>query len=242
MKTEQLMFIDIETVPMYEHYHELPRSLQQAWDKKSVLIDKEELDTSVSFARRAGIYAEFGKIICIALGYEKETPDGLQFYVETLKGDDEKRLLNDFVERCALFFTHAQCLFCGHNIREFDIPFLCRRMLIQGIPLPAIVRDLSSKKPWENPMIDTLQSWKFGEYKQFTSLELLATVLGISSPKDDMDGSDVARVYWKEKNLDRIVRYCAKDVITTAQVYRKLKGLTLLSTDSIFIEGTNILL
>lgn len=123
MKTEQLMFIDIETVPMYEHYHELPHTLQQAWDKKSVLIDKEALDTSVSFAKRAGIYAEFGKIICIALGYEKETPDGLQLYVETLRDDDEKRLLNDFAERCASFFTHSQCLFCGHNIREFDFPF-----------------------------------------------------------------------------------------------------------------------
>ncbi|MBK7587889.1 MAG: ribonuclease H-like domain-containing protein [Bacteroidetes bacterium] len=239
IKPENLLLIDIETVPMCKNYEELSPEFQRLWDKKSLLLDKENLDTERSFADKGGIYAEFGKIICIGLGYfiknNAQSNEGQPYAlkIKSLFGDDEKDILHQFGQVCNKFFRNATKQFCGHNIREFDIPYICRRSFINQMPLPSILYDLQNKKPWENPMLDTLQFWKFGEYKNFTSIDLLSTVLGINSPKDDIAGSDVAEVYWQQNDLQRIVHYCNKDVVTIAQVLMRLHGMPLLQTNDI---------
>lgn len=233
IKPENLLLIDIETVPLSRSYSALNNNMQKLWDKKSQLIDRENPDTDSTFAERAGIYAEFGKIICIGLGYFVKKGNAYSLKIKSLHGEDEKEILNQFGQVCNKFFRSAGKQFCGHNIREFDIPYICRRSFINQISLPEILFDLQNKKPWENPMLDTLQFWKFGEYKNFTSIDLLSNVLGIESPKDDIDGGDVAKVYWEEKDLARIVKYCNKDVVTIAQVLMRLHSMPLLNEDEI---------
>jgi 3'-5' exonuclease len=235
IKPENLLLIDIETVPLYKNYQQLNEKLQRLWDKKSLTLDKDNLNTAATFSEKAGIYAEFGKIVCIGLGYFVKTNTHYSLKVKTLAGHDEKKLLEDFRQVCNKFFKHPEKQFCGHNIREFDIPYICRRLFINQIRLPEILMDLQNKKPWENPMLDTLQFWKFGEYKNFTSVDLLSTILDIESPKDDIDGSEVANVYWKENDLDRIVRYCNKDVVTVAQILMRLNAMPLLNENEIVV-------
>ncbi|MCC7030418.1 MAG: ribonuclease H-like domain-containing protein [Chitinophagaceae bacterium] len=235
IKPENLLLIDIETVPFCKNYTDLTDNLQRLWDKKSQVIEKENPDTAGTFANRAGIYADFGKIVCIGLGYfvkQPEQDNQGQSYTLNLKSlfsHEEKELLQLFGQVCNKFFKNPDKQFCGHNIREFDIPYICRRSFINQIALPTVLVDLQSKKPWENPMLDTLQFWKFGEYKNFTSIDLLSNVLGIESPKDDIDGGDVAEVYWQQNDLQRIVTYCNKDIVTIAQVLMRLHSLPLLS-------------
>jgi uncharacterized protein YprB with RNaseH-like and TPR domain len=229
MRPENLLFIDIETVSISATYEELSEKMKALWDKKSQLLDKEQTNTAASYIEKAGIYAEFGKIICIGLGYFTMVEDNYHLKVKSIYGHDEKSILLAFKEVCDTFFKRSEKQFCGHNIREFDIPYLCRRAIIQQVPMPTILEELQAKKPWENPMLDTMQYWKFGEYKHFTSVDLLATILGIESPKGDIDGSDVGQVYWQEKNLERIVRYCNKDIVTVAQLWLRLSGLPLLN-------------
>ena len=239
IKPENLLLIDIETVPQCKSYEQLSPGLQRLWDKKSMLLEKEAVLPEDSFAERAGIYAEFGKIVCIGLGYfirNQEASETGQVYslkVKSLNSHDEKEILLQFAQVCNKFFRNDQKLFCGHNIREFDIPYICRRSFINQIALPEILIDLQNKKPWENPMLDTLQFWKFGEYKNFTSIELLSNVLGIDSPKDDIDGSEVAKVYWEQNDLQRVVNYCNKDVVTIAQVLMRLRSMPLLNENEI---------
>ena len=228
MRPENLLFIDIETVSMSATYEELSEKMKALWDKKSQLLDKEQTDTAASYTEKAGIYAEFGKIVCIGLGYFTMVEDNYHLKVKSIYGQDEKSILLAFKEVCDTFFKRSEKQFCGHNIREFDIPYLCRRAIIQQVPMPTILEELQTKKPWENPVLDTMQYWKFGEYKHFTSVDLLATILGIESPKGDMDGSEVGQVYWQEKNLERIVQYCNKDIVTVAQLWLRLSGLPLL--------------
>lgn len=234
MTIEQLLFIDIETVPLTRTYDELPEVMQQLWTKKSVLLDSVASPVQ-TYAERAGIYAEFGKIICIGLGYFVQENQELQLRVKTIYHHNEQVLLEEFAKRCSTFFKQHERIFCGHNIREFDIPYICRRTLIQNLSLTQPLRDLQRKKPWENTMLDTMQYWKFGEYKNFVSVELLATILGIPTPKDDIFGGDVARVYWEDNNLERVVAYCNKDIVTVAQLYLRLQGFPLLQNNQIHI-------
>ena len=239
IKPENLLLIDIETVPVCKNYSDLSPNLRRLWDKKSQLIVNETQDTVTTFSERAGIYAEFGKIICIGLGYfvrnnaSTLTDNPYSLKIKSIFGDDEKEILHQFGRVCDKFFRNDSKQFCGHNIREFDIPYICRRSYINQIVLPDILINLQNKKPWENPMLDTLQFWKFGEYKNFTSIDLLSNVLGIESPKDDIDGSDVAEVYWRQSDLPRIVKYCNKDIVTIAQVLMRLHSMPLLSETEI---------
>jgi hypothetical protein len=166
----------------------------------------------------------------------KDKSTGVQsFRIKSFSGDDEKKVLEDFFEMAVKYYARYEgLLFAGHNIREFDIPYICRRALINWIPLPSVI-DFSGKKPYEVTMIDTMQQWKFGDYKNYTSLKLLAALLGIESPKDDIEGKDVGAVYWKEKNLPRIVNYCQKDVVTVAQLILRYKELPLLKPEEVVI-------
>ncbi len=221
---QKVLVIDIETVSIAANYHQLTDSMQNLWQRKSLLISEDiPADT---FQEKAGIYAEFGKIICISAGaftLNKQI-NKLNFRIKSFAGHDEKVILDKFASVLnAIYNNTTQHVLCGHNIKEFDVPYICRRMVINGLQLPPML-DIYGKKPWEVNHLDTLQLWKFGDYKSYTSLNLLANVLNIPTPKDDIDGSQVGEVYWKDKDLDRIVNYCQKDVLTTAQVLLKFKG------------------
>lgn len=224
-----ILFLDIETVPQHPGFDEAPKVIRDLWEKKSRMLNKSRDETPDSIYRQAGIYAEFGKIICISCGYFSS---GRILRIKSFYGDDEKIILLEFADLLKKFFSRNDKLLCAHNGKEFDFPFLARRMIVTGIPIPAVL-DSAGKKPWEVNHLDTMELWKFGDYKSYTSLLLLATILGIQTPKDDIDGSMVWEVYWKEKNLERIVNYCQKDVLTVAQIILRFKGESLLTESDI---------
>lgn len=230
MTNEQLksiLFIDIETVPIQPRLSDLSENMQQLWIKKSKLLrtDKpEDADPAKLFEDRGGIFSEFSKVVCIGIGSLIQHENEWVFRLKALYESDEKILLNNFLSILERFNSaNKEMKFCGHNIKEFDLPFLCRRLIINGIPLPPPLQ-LNNKKPWEIPHLDTLEMWKFGDYKNYTSLALLAEVLNIPSPKNDIDGSMVGRVFWEEKDNERIAKYCMQDVLTTAKVFMHLCG------------------
>ncbi len=226
---ENVFVIDIETVPQEEHFQNLSPLFQQLWTDKTQYIRKEQ-QTAEDFYERAGIWAEFGKIICISIGFYHLKKQQMHLRISSFYGNDEKAILAQFIT--LLNKQGKKLLLCAHNGKEFDFPFLCRRMLINGLPIPHQLQ-ISGKKPWEINHIDTMELWKFGDYKHYTSLNLLATIFNIPTPKDDIDGSRVKDVYYKEKNLERIVTYCQKDVITTAQILLRFKGSDTIKEENI---------
>jgi DNA polymerase elongation subunit (family B) len=210
-----ILFLDIETVPEHENYAVLDQETQYLWEHKTQYQRKEDV-SGEDFYERAGIWAEFGKIITISVGYFVNKADIRNFRVTSFWGD-EKKILHDFSNLLNTHFNGAQHLLCGHNAKEFDIPFIARRMIINGIALPNKL-NLFGKKPWEVPHLDTLEMWKFGDYKHYTSLNLLAETFGIPSPKSNMDGQIVGEKYWKENAVEEIVHYCCEDVRTLAEL------------------------
>ena len=231
-----LLVIDIETVPGVSHYQDLPEEWKGLWKAKISKTVPENLNADDFYHERAGIMAEFGKIICISAGFfYPQTGDEYAFKVKSVAGDSEKEVLLDFFEMAGKFYRKKpDFAFAGHNIREFDIPFICRRSLVHGLNIPPFLQ-FSGKKPWEVNMVDTLQYWKFGDFKNYTSLSLLSAVLGVPTPKDDIDGSMVRQVYYDEKNLPRIIEYCQKDVVAVANVILRFRNLPLLKPENIFV-------
>ncbi|MBN2273859.1 MAG: 3'-5' exonuclease [Bacteroidales bacterium] len=233
IKFENILFLDIETVPQYSSPKELPEPYKKLWGKKSSYFRKED-ETADDLYWRAGIYAEFGKIICIStgmLGFRNQTPC---FRVISFSGDHEENILTDFKTLLNKVAHRRSVSLCAHNGREFDFPYIARRMLVNGIELPEIL-DVWGKRPWEIHHLDTMDLWKFGDHKHYTSLELLAALFNIPSPKTDLEGYQVAEVYYKEKDLHRIVEYCQRDVITIAQLVRRFMGDPLLLEENIEI-------
>ncbi len=241
-----VLFLDIETVSGKAQFDQLPMPEQQLWTEKARFWMKEfegEPDAAARcYQNRAAILAEFGQIIAISVGIlvKGNTPDEDTFRLKSFSGDNEKVLIQDFVDLLNTHFASPDKYFlCGHNIKEFDIPYLCRRMLMLNISLPAML-DVSGKKPWEvKHLIDTLELWKFGDIKHYTSLKLLAHCLNVPSPKEDIDGSEVGRVYYDEQNLPAIVRYCERDVLAVAQVLRRIMHLPLLEEGEIHWSNPN---
>lgn len=236
---QKIMFLDIETVPQTSDFSELSDELAHIWEDKYSLLQKrmpekysDETTAAEAFNSSAGIYSEFGKIVCISVGFVHFQGVEMHFRTKSFAGDDERLLLIEFTHLIAKFCTTKEHTLCGHNIKEFDIPYICRRMLINGLALPTIFQ-IAGKKPWEISFIDTLELWKFGDYKNYSSLKLLTAVFGIPTPKDDIDGSQVASVYYNEKNLKRIATYCQKDVLATAQVFLRMNGFDLIKEDNI---------
>jgi len=239
-KIDKILFLDIETVPQTAELNQLPYELQKLWEEKFEaqrrrMPDRYPADANAenSYTKDAGIYAEFGRIVCISVGYIYSNNGERSMRIKSFASDNEAQLLRDFATLLNKMITTEHNL-CGHNIKEFDIPYIARRMLINAIDLPDIL-NISAKKPWEVRFIDTLELWRFGDYKNYTSLKLLTAVFGIPTPKDDIDGSQVAGVYYKEKNLKRIATYCEKDVLATCQLYLRLSGLPLLEEKNIEI-------
>jgi len=235
----KIMFLDIETVPQKADISEIPEDLAHLWEEKYNLIRKrmpekytDETSAAEAFANSAGIYSEFGKIVCISVGFIYFKGLEMHFRTKSFAGDNEKQFFDDFTQMLTKFCTTKEHTLCGHNIKEFDIPYICRRMLINGINLPSVLQ-ISGKKPWEISFIDTLELWKFGDYKNYTSLKLLTAIFGIPTPKDDIDGSQVAGVYYKEKDIERIAVYCQKDVVATTQVFLRMNNIQGFKTENI---------
>lgn len=221
LNLENILFLDIETVPENENFNELSDTKKELWALKTKYQRKEEFSAE-EFYDRAGIWAEFGKIVCISVGHFVFQGDLRKFRVTSFFGD-EVTLLKDFKNLLNTHYNDARHLLCGHNGKEFDFPYIARRMIIHNISLPHKL-NLFGKKPWEIPHLDTMELWKFGDFKNFTSLKLLTNILGIPSPKDDIDGSEVRDVFYNEKEIDRIVTYCEKDTIAVAQIFLRLRG------------------
>lgn len=230
IKLEHILFLDIETVPLFEDFHEMDDVSKDLWDKKTKYQRKEEI-TPEEFYERAGIWAEFGKIVCISVGYFVFKGDNRNFRVTSFYGEEVK-LLNDFKHLLNTHFNRPYHILCAHNGKEFDFPYIARRMIINRIDLPEKLH-LFGKKPWEIPHLDTLELWKFGDYKHYTSLALMTKVLGIPSPKDDIDGSEVRDVFYKDKNIDRIVMYCEKDTVAVAQIFLRFRNEEILTSAEI---------
>ena len=227
----KVLFLDIETVPQFANHSELPELLSELWSIKALKLAKNgELPEEIY--SKAGIFAEFGKIVCISVGVCFYRDNVLKCRIKSFAGYDEAVLLNDFVTLLNDFYKTDDNFLCAHNGKEFDFPFLARRMVVNRIDIP-LALDVRGAKPWETPFIDTMDLWRFGDYKSYTSLKLLTTILGIPSPKDDIDGSMVCNVYWKEKDLQRIEKYCRKDVWAIINLFLRYANKEIVSEDNI---------
>ena len=232
LKINKILFLDIETVPIKYNFEQLSPELQKLWEEKTLWQRKDEYTPAEFYKKKAGIMAEFAKVVCISVGYLfKETGEN-HFRIKSFYGDDEKELLSDFILLLNKEFNTKSHLLCAHNGKEFDFPFLARRILVTGLKLPKLL-DIAGKKPWEVNHLDTMELWRFGDYKHYTSIKLLSALFNIPTPKDDIDGSQVARVYYEEKDLERIKTYCQKDTLTVAQLLLKYKGQDLIKEENI---------
>ncbi|HEY8404205.1 MAG TPA: 3'-5' exonuclease [Flavobacteriales bacterium] len=228
----EILFLDIETVPQAAHFDQLPPEDQELWSEKArFIMAQQELSAEESY-EHAGKFAEFGKIICISVGYFIAHSKEYNLRITSFYGHDESKILSDFAELLRAYSPHPFKLLCAHNGKEFDFPYICRRMLVNGIALPDLL-DTAGKKPWEVQHLDTLELWKFGDRKHYTSLKLLARIFGIPTPKDDIDGSMVRSVYYEQQDLERIMSYCQKDVVTIAQLFLRYRGEELLKPEQV---------
>lgn len=232
IQLDKVLFLDIETVPQTYQYNDVDEVSKGLFESKTRFMVKEDKSYNEIYEERAGIYAEFGKIVCISVGFVHETSQGSQIRMKSFYHDDEETLLKQFKTLLENNYNTPYHILCGHNAKEFDFPYICRRMLINGIELPQIL-DIAGKKPWEINHLDTMELWKFGDFKAYTSLALLCHVFKIPTPKDDISGADVARVYFEEKDLERIKVYCEKDVVALIQLFLKMKGDALVDESEI---------
>ncbi|MBG15551.1 MAG: 3'-5' exonuclease [Crocinitomicaceae bacterium] len=233
--TSKLLFLDIETVPLTYRFSELNDTSKSLWDKKTKFLQEREGTSADKIYEKAGIYAEFGKIICISVGFMVQVKGEHQIRLKSFSSSDEKEVLQGFIDLLNSHYNHNSYMLCAHNGKEFDFPYISRRLLINQMKLPKLL-DNAGKKPWEINNIDTLELWKFGDYKHYTSLELLTNIFNIPTPKDDIDGSQVAKIFYEDNDLDRIINYCEKDVVATIQLFQKYRGEELI--DPAFIIST----
>lgn len=230
---EKILFLDIETATGKASFGELSEDLKKHWEHKSSFLARNE-ETPEEMYERAGIYAEFGKIVCISVGFINLDNNKKTLRLKSFYGDDEKELLITFFNLLNKHYSSSNYVLCAHNGKEFDFPYIARRGLINGLTIPSIL-DMAGKKPWEVAHLDTLQLWKFGDYKHFTSLSLLTNIFNIPTPKDDIDGSMVSKVYWVDKDVKRIATYCEKDVVALTQLFLKFRNDSLIKDEDIII-------
>ncbi|MDX1349095.1 MAG: 3'-5' exonuclease [Putridiphycobacter sp.] len=219
---EKVLFLDIETVPEVYNFSDLDEKTADLYSQKTKFFQKDGLSAADVYDR-AGVYAEFGKIVTISCGIVSENRNGKSIRLKSFSSHDERKLLLDFAELLNGYYNTPNHALCGHNAKEFDFPFIARRMLINGIDIPEIL-DIAGKKPWEVNLLDTMELWKFGDYKHYTSIALLCHIFQVPTPKDDISGADVARVYYEEDDLERITTYCEKDVIALIQLFLKFRN------------------
>ena len=233
LNIDEILFLDIETVPLAPEYAKLSENWQKLWEHK-MQFKMDGSESADELYDRAGIYAEFGRIVCISAGYVTQKKGEYFFRVKSFYDDDEKKLIGDFFNAWERFARSGKRRLCGHNAQEFDFPYIARRALVNNLKLPRIF-DIAGAKPWEvkEMLIDTLQLWKFGDYKHYTSLSLLCELFNIPTPKDDIDGSQVSNIYWEEHDIDRIVKYCEKDTLAVANLLLKYKGDKIIPFDNL---------
>jgi len=242
VRIERVLFLDIETVAAHPSFEKMDEDFKALWNRKAEGIIKRrglEGTSEEVYSQMAGIFSEFGKIVCISVGYFSEWRKGQrEFRVKSFYGDEEKFLLNEFANLVSNYFNNPDHhYFCGHNIKEFDIPYIGRRMLVNRIALPEMI-NIPGKKPWEvKYLLDTMELWKFGDYKAYTSLNLLTKLFGVPTPKDDIDGSMVNELYWQGDQMERIAHYCEKDVVATAGLFLAMRGEDHLTTEEVFINN-----
>tara|TARA_B100001057_G_scaffold370204_1_gene374028 strand:+ start:55 stop:774 length:720 start_codon:yes stop_codon:yes gene_type:complete len=228
----KILFLDVETVPVAPTFSELSEEFQLLWAEKTHWQRSKGQAPDEFYGLKAGLMAEFAKVICVSVGYIYEKNNTSFFRIKSFYGDDEQLLLNKLKTLLDDKFATKSHYLCAHNGKEFDYPFLCRRMIVNGVNLPKILQ-IAGKKPWEVRHLDTMELWKFGDYKHYTSIKLLAALFEIPTPKDDIDGSKVAKVYWQEQDLERIRLYCQKDTLTVAQILLKYMGKPMLTEEQI---------
>ncbi|MBX2895190.1 MAG: 3'-5' exonuclease [Cyclobacteriaceae bacterium] len=228
---KDVLFLDIETVRVVDQYKQLNERLKTQWARKANFFKREEGQTDEDlFQDRAGIYAEFGKIIVIGIGKYTEQNGVLGLRTRYFADHDEKKLLSEFSDTLEKMGPATKL--CAHNGKEFDFPYICRRALVNGLPIPGVL-NVSGKKPWEVNHLDTMEMWKFGDYKHYTSLDLLAAIFEVPTSKGVMDGSMVSEVYHQQGDLNKIAEYCVGDVVAVAQLYLKMKGLPIIGQQNI---------
>lgn len=235
VKLDKILFLDIETVPEVKDFDELSATMQEMWTTKAAQRYPNEERSPSDLYRHAAIFAEFGRIICISCGFFNGNSESLSFRIKSFYGHDEKKLLSEFATLLNASFGGQDNRLCAHNGKEFDYPFMARRMLIRGVKLPQIL-NTPGKKPWEVNHLDTMELWKFGDYKNYTSLKLLTSIFDIPTPKDDIDGSMIRDVYYEEENLKRIVTYCQKDVLAVARLFQKFRGEEIVKDDQLIFS------
>ncbi|MEO8665068.1 MAG: ribonuclease H-like domain-containing protein [Ignavibacteria bacterium] len=228
---KNILILDIETVPQYATFDDLPHVWKDLWTFKMRHLLKDDI-TAGDLYNRAGIYAEFGKIACISVGIFAGENNDITLRLKSFYGEDERTVLGDFCDMLNKNYNKEEHSLCAHNGKEFDFPFISRRCVINNVCMPGLLNN-SGKKPWEVQLLDTMEMWKFGDYKSYTSLNLLAAVFGINSPKDDIDGSQVWSTFWIDKDIERIKTYCQKDVVTVAQLLLRFKGMELLAEEDV---------
>lgn len=236
----KILFLDVETVSGVQNLSELSEEMQYLWSIKAAQIMRKPIEEfeadecSTVYKDKAAIYAEFGKIVCISVGLIVNENEQRKIRLKSFAGYDEAQLLTEFAELMNQYFYDAKSHYiCGHNLREFDVPYICRRMVIHDVQLPALLQ-LHGKKPWETKyLLDTMDLWKFGDYKHYSSLKLLTGIFNIPSPKDDIDGSQVGKVFYEDKDLDRIAIYCEKDVVAVIQILMKFKRMDIFAPENI---------
>ena len=233
--TSKILFLDIETVPQVYRFQELNDTSKSLWSKKTKYLQEKDQLSAEEVYEKAGIYAEFGKIICISVGFLIQAKGEMQIRLKSFSSMNEKKLLQGFIDLLNTHYNHSSYVLCAHNGKEFDFPYISRRLLVNEMKLPILLNN-AGKKPWEINNIDTLELWKFGDYKHYTSLELLTNIFNIPTPKDDIDGSQVAKIFYEDQDIDRIINYCEKDVIATIQLFQKYRGQDLI--DPAFIIST----
>lgn len=232
---QKILFLDIETVPQSYDFKDLDETTAELFNLKTRFQQKEGKTVEEIYEERGGILSEFGKIVCISVGFVHHTTTGKEMRLKSFYHDDEETLLKDFARLLNDNYNSPYHILCGHNAKEFDFPYIARRMLINGVKLPNAL-DIAGKKPWEIAHIDTMELWKFGDYKHYTSLALLCHIFNIPTPKDDISGADVARVYYEEKDLERIKVYCEKDVVALVQLFLRMKGDALVEEGDIIFS------
>ena len=233
--TSKILFLDIETVPQVYRFQDLNDTSKSLWSKKTKYLQEKDQLSAEEVYEKAGIYAEFGKIICISVGFLIQAKGEMQIRLKSFSSLNEKKLLQEFIDLLNSHYNHNSYILCAHNGKEFDFPYISRRLLVNEMKLPILLNN-AGKKPWEINNIDTLELWKFGDYKHYTSLELLTNIFNIPTPKDDIDGSQVAKIFYEDQDIDRIINYCEKDVIATIQLFQKYRGQDLI--DPAFIIST----
>lgn len=238
VQMEKVLFLDIETVPQVYDYSDVEDKPRELFEAKTRFLQKDDKTFGQLYDERAGIFAEFGKIVCISVGYTNVKSTGRQIRLKSFYHDDEETLLRQFKKLLDEHYNTPYHILCGHNAKEFDFPYICRRMLINGIRLPHAL-DIAGKKPWEISHLDTMELWKFGDFKAYTSLALLCHAFNIPTPKDDISGVDVARVYYEENDLERIKVYCEKDVVALIQLFLRMRGDDLVDEGEIHFSETS---